>query len=150
MLRFRKILVPADFSECSEAAMRIAADLSSRFEAPITLVYVFERSVYPLPDEYALFTPQQLDYMFAEFNGRMAAARRRALDAGAVDVGSQLLHGWAAGEITSFAADGSFDLIVMGTHGRTGLAHLMLGSVAERVIRMAPCPVLTVRSARKG
>jgi nucleotide-binding universal stress UspA family protein len=55
------------------------------------------------------------------------------------------LQGWAAGEITQFAKEGGFDLIVMGTHGRSGLKHLLLGSVAERVVRTAPCPVLTVR-----
>jgi universal stress protein A len=129
----------------TQAATRIASDLSRRFEAPLTLVYVFERTVYPLPDEYILFTSKQLDYMFAEFNQRLANAQRQALDAGAIGVTTRLLHGWAPDEITSFASEGGLDLIVMGTHGRRGIKHLVLGSVAERVVRMASCPVLTVR-----
>jgi nucleotide-binding universal stress UspA family protein len=148
MSTFHKILVPIDFSESARAATRVAADLSRRFEAPLTLAYVFERTVYPLPDEYVLFTSEQLEYLFAEFNQRLASARQAALDAGATRVTSRLLQGWAAAEITQFARDAGFDLIVMGTRGRTGLQHLLLGSVAERVVRTAHCPVLTVRQTR--
>jgi nucleotide-binding universal stress UspA family protein len=148
MSAFHKILVPIDFSEGARAATRVAADLSRRFEAPLTLAYVFERTVYPLPDQYVLFTSEQLAHMFAEFNQRLASARQEALDAGATEVTSRLLQGWAPAEITQFAQDGGFDLIVMGTRGRTGLQHLLLGSIAERVVRMAHCPVLTVRQTR--
>jgi universal stress protein A len=148
MSTFHKILVPIDFSEAARAATRVAADLSRRFEAPVTLAYVFERTVYPMPDEYVLFTPEQLDHLFAEFNQRLSSTRQQALDAGATEVTSRLLQGWAPAEITQFAKDGGFDLIVMGTRGRTGFQHLLLGSVAERVVRMAHCPVLTVRQTR--
>jgi universal stress protein A len=150
MNSFQRILVPTDFSETAQAATRIAGDLSRRFEAPLTLVYVFERTVYPLPDEYILFTSKQLDYMLAEFNQRLASAQRQALDAGAMGVTTHLLHGWAPDEITRFASEGGFDLIVMGTHGRRGIKHLVLGSVAERVVRMARCPVLTVRMPERA
>ena len=150
MSTFHKILVPTDFSEDARAATRVAADLSRRFEAPLTLAYVFERSVYPLPDEYVLFTSEQLDHLFAEFNQRLANARREAADAGAMQVTSRLLQGWAPGAITQFAKDAGFDLIAMGTRGRTGFQHLILGSVAERVVRTAHCPVLTVRHAKPG
>jgi nucleotide-binding universal stress UspA family protein len=148
MSAFHEILVPTDFSEGSHAAALVAADLSRRFEAPLTLVYVFERSVYPLPDQYMLFSNEQLDHLFAEFNQRLASARQEASRAGALRVTSRLLQGWAPGEITRFAKDEGFDLIVMGTRGRTGIPHLMLGSVAERVVRMAHCPVLTVRQTK--
>jgi universal stress protein A len=150
MNAFRKILVPTDFSAAAEAATFIAGDLSHRFEAPLTIVYVFERTVYPLRDEYVLFTTEQLDRMFAEFNQRLAGARQQALDARAIEVTTRLLHGWATGEITSFASEGGFDLIVMGTHGRRGIKHLVLGSVAERVVRTAPCAVLTVRAPERA
>jgi universal stress protein A len=148
MSTFHKILVPTDLSEGSRAAMRVAADLSRRFEAPLTLAYVFERSTYPMPDEYVLFTPEQLDYLFSEFNQRLASARQEALDAGATAVTSRVLQGWAPDEITQLARDDGFDLIVMGTRGRTGFQHLILGSVAERVVQMAHCPVLTVRQQK--
>jgi len=145
---FHEILVPTDFSDGARAATRVAADLSRRFEAPLTLAYVFERSTYPMPDEYGPFTSEQLERLFAEFDRRLTSARQEALDAGATQVGSRLLQGWASGEITQYALDAGFDLIVMGTRGRTGLQHLMLGSVAERVVRMAHCPVLTVRQSK--
>lgn len=148
MNTFHKILVATDFSEGARAATRVAADLSRRFEAPLTLAYVFELSTYPMPDEYVLFTSKQLDHLFAEFNQRLASARQEALDAGATHVASRLLQGWAPGEITQFAKDAGFDLIVMGTRGRTGFQHLILGSVAERVVRTAHCPVLTVRQTK--
>ena len=149
MTTFHKILVPTDFSASARAATRVAADLSLRFEAPLTLVYVFERSIYPMPDQYVLFTPAQLEHMFAEFNQRLAAACQEAVAAGATHVVSRRLQGWAPGEITQYARSAGFDLIVMGTRGRTGLEHLLLGSVAERVVRMADCPVLVVHEPER-
>jgi glycine betaine transporter len=68
--------------------------------------------------------------------------------AASVPISSVLLHGAISSEIVRCAKDEAQDLIVMGTHGRTGLGHVMLGSVAEKVLRMAPCPVLTVRSSK--
>lgn len=150
MTPFTKILVPTDFSEGAQAAVRLASDLSCRFAAPLTLAYVFERADYPLPNGYVVFSPQQVEGMVTEFQQRLAQERRAALDAGANSVATRLLHGWAPGEITQFAKDGGFDLIVMGTHGRSGLQHLVVGSVAERVVRTAPCPVLTVRTPEKA
>jgi nucleotide-binding universal stress UspA family protein len=148
MTTFHKILVPTDFSEGSQRATSVAADLSRRFGASLTLVYVFERNTYPLPDVYVMFSDEQLDELFAEFNQRLSSASRQALDAGAVNVTSRLLQGSAPGEITHFAEDTGIDLIVMGTRGRTGFQHLLLGSVAERVVRTAHCPVLTVNEAK--
>jgi nucleotide-binding universal stress UspA family protein len=86
--------------------------------------------------------------MFEEFHRELAEQRRRAEFAGAPRVDTELLHGFAVSEIQHFAQQCNFDLIVMGTHGRRGLSHAFLGSVAERVLRLAPCPVLTVRSPR--
>lgn len=149
MNAFHRILVPTDFSDAAQAATHIASDLSRRFEAPLTIVYVFERTVYPLPDD-VLFTSEQLGRMFAEFNQLLASAQRQALDAGATAVTTRLLHGWAPEEVTRFASEEGFDLIVMGTHGRRGIKHLVLGSVAERVVRTAHCPVLTVRSSERA
>jgi nucleotide-binding universal stress UspA family protein len=148
MKPFQKILVPTDFSAPAEEATRFAAALSRRLEAPLTLVYVYEPVTYALPDSYVLFTAPQLDRMFAEFEGALAAARERALAAGATTVDTKVLSGFAAGEITALARRGGFDLIVMGTHGRTGLSHVVIGSVAERVVRTADCPVLTVRQTK--
>jgi universal stress protein A len=149
MSPFKKILVPTDFSAGADAAMRLASDLSLRFAAPLTLVYVFERANYPLPNEYVVYTTEQVDRMLVQFNQLLAQAQQTALDASAHSVTTRLVQGWAPGEITRLAKEGGFDLIVMGTHGRTGLKHILLGSVAERVVRTAPCPVLTVRKPEK-
>jgi nucleotide-binding universal stress UspA family protein len=64
-------------------------------------------------------------------------------------VETKLLQGFVAGQIVEFASRGEFDLIVMGTHGRTGMQHLVMGSIAERVVRLAQCPVLTVKQVRQ-
>jgi glycine betaine transporter len=88
--------------------------------------------------------------MTAEFERLLRIAREQALQAGAANVETKLLQGFAAQEITKLARQGGFDLIVMGTHGRTGVSHLLIGSVAERVVRTAHCPVLTVRPSKNG
>jgi universal stress protein A len=150
MTPFKKILVPTDFSEGAERAVRLASDLSYRFAAPLTLVYVFEPADFPLPSGYVVFSSQQFERMVAAFEQRLAQGHRTALDAGANRVTTRLLRGSPPAEIAQFAEDGEFDLIVMGTHGRSGLKHLLLGSVAERVLRSAPCPVLTVRQPEKA
>jgi nucleotide-binding universal stress UspA family protein len=147
---FRKILVPTDFSEGAEAAMRLASGLSSRFAVPLMLVYVFEPPDYPLPNGFVVFSAEQHQRVVAALEQRLAQAKRAALDSGAHDVTIRILHGYAAFEITQLAKEGEFDLIVMGTRGRSGLKHLLVGSVAERVVRTAPCPVLTVRKPEKA
>ena len=76
----------------------------------------------------------------------LAEAARRVAAAGALDVVTVLCEGSPYDEILAHAREGRFDLIVMGTHGRTGLEHMLMGSVAEKVVRTAPCPVLTVRA----
>jgi universal stress protein A len=146
MTPFRKILVPVDFSEHSDLAFKTAAALSQTYTAPLTLVYVYEPLALAVPEGYMIFNEAQLSRMFDEFRQGLAKQKQAAEAAGALNVETLMLHGFAAGEIQRFAAEGGFDLIVMGTHGRRGLGHAVLGSVAERVVRTAPCPVLTVRA----
>jgi nucleotide-binding universal stress UspA family protein len=150
MTSFRKILVPVDFSEHSDLALQTAAMLSRNHEAALTIVYVNEPLLLAVPEGYTIFTEAQLSRMFDGFQQRLEAAKRAATAAGALSVQALMLHGFADGEIQRFAADGNFDLIVMGTHGRRGLSHALLGSVAEHVVRTAPCPVLSVRAPRKA
>lgn len=146
MAPFRKILVPTDFSKHSAHAIDTAADLSRRYEAPVTLAYVFEPVTYALPEGHIMQSPPQLEEMRSAFEQRLVEATAEARAAGALDVQSKLLTGPVANEIVDLALQDQFDLIVMGTHGRTGLRHLVLGSVAEKVVRTAPCAVLTVRA----
>jgi len=146
MKAFRKILVPVDFSPHSERAVRVAAELAQRCEGTLDLVHVFDPIAYPLPDGYVLFTRPQLDQLFAAFDQQLGSLKKTAEAAGVGRVETHVRQGAAAVDICEFAEQGEFDLIVMGTHGRKGLSHLLLGSVAERVLRMAPCPVLTLKA----
>jgi len=147
MSRYEKILVPVDFSAHSAEAIRVAADIAKRFDASITLSYVHDPLAYALPDGFALVTQPEIERLLDAFRAQLATSQRQAFDAGAPRVDTKLLQGVVAGQIVEFASRGAFDLIVMGTHGRTGMQHLLLGSTAERVVRLAQCPVLTVKQA---
>jgi universal stress protein A len=145
MKAFEKLLVPVDFSLHAEEAMRTAADLSSRYGASITLAYVYEPMQYVLPEGFLVYTPDQVNMLTAGFRERLARSEQHLVELGAASVQTELLQGPVAREIVDYATSGGFDLIVMGTHGRTGLKHMMMGSVAEKVLRLAPCPVLVVK-----
>jgi nucleotide-binding universal stress UspA family protein len=144
---FKNILVPVDFSVHSGEAVRVASDIARQYQASITLVHVHDPLPYALPSEYMMYTPEQEARMNSEFEKMLATSKRAAESAGAPRVTTRLLHGLPSTCILDFASSGRFDSIVMGTHGRTGLQHALMGSVAERVLRKAPCPVLTVKAA---
>jgi nucleotide-binding universal stress UspA family protein len=143
---FPKILVPVDFSAHSDLALLTAVRLSRSEGGSLVIVYVNEPLMMPVPEGFVLFSAAQLARMFEDYQRGLTKQKQIAEAAGAIQVEVHLLHGFADREICSFAEQGAFDLIVMGTHGRRGLSHAFLGSVAERVMRMAPCPVLTVRA----
>jgi nucleotide-binding universal stress UspA family protein len=143
---FRKILVPVDFSDHSERALQTAIMLARSYEAAVSIIHVYEPLAVAVPEGYVLFSETQLQRMFDEFQRALDKLQQSTREAGVQQVETELLHGFAAGEIQTFAEQGSYDLIVMGTHGRRGLSHVLLGSVAERVLRTAPCPVLIVRA----
>jgi universal stress protein A len=145
MKGFQKLLVPIDFSAHSVEAMRVAADLARRFDASLTLIHVYDPMISALPDGFIMVPQPGIDKLFEALRSQLEGARRQALEAGAPRVETKLLEGFVAGEIVQFAERGAFDLIVMGTHGRSGMAHLVIGSIAERVVRLSPCPVLTVK-----
>jgi nucleotide-binding universal stress UspA family protein len=146
MNAFEKILVPVDFTPHSADAVRMACDVALHYSASITLVHIHEPVDYALPEGYVLYTPDQLSRLTAEFETRLRGTQRDVEALGVSRVDTRLLQGSAAVEIAELAHSGNFDLIVMGTHGRTGLRHVLMGSVAERVLRTAPCPVLTVKA----
>ena len=148
MKPIKKILVPVDFSTHSAEALRMAADLARRYEASLELLHVFQTLTYALPEGYVLPSSEEIAKIMDQFQLQLDAAKRSALDLGAPAVDTALLQGGVATEIVRFAKDRACDLIVMGTHGRTGVKHLLIGSVAEYIVRVAPCPVLTVRGAK--
>ncbi len=145
----KRILVPTDFSDCSRDALDYALSLADRLGAEVHLIHVFERPVY---FEVGVSHSLQLGHNVNEWIRDLKAEATKQLDALAAEVrgrrpGTQasVREGTAVEEILKAAKESSADMIVLGTHGRTGLPHVVLGSVAERVVRMAPCPVLTVR-----
>jgi len=145
MMPFRKILAPVDFSPHSNDGMRLAADIARRYEASLMLAHVYQPVAYPFPEGFMLYTPNQLAEMLTEMQKMLDRARTELETGGSPRVETKLLQGIVASEIVNIAEQEGFDLIVMGTHGRTGIQHALLGSVAEKVLRRAHCPVLTVR-----
>jgi nucleotide-binding universal stress UspA family protein len=147
MSLFRKILVPVDFSAHSEEALRVSGELARTFDATVTLVNVFQIPIYALPEGAFIALPSAYAEATLEAGKQLEAVAAAARAVGMIAVETKVLEGIAFREIVRFACDGAFDLIVMGTHGRTGIKHALLGSVAEKVVRKAPCAVLTVRLA---
>lgn len=148
MERFQKILVAVDFSAHSDQAVRVAATFARCFDAPLTITHVYDPLVYAMPDGISLVSQPQLERLFEALRGQLGEVQRQALDAGAPRVETKLLQGHVAATLVDCAASGKFDLIVIGTQGRTGVQHLLLGSIAERVVRLAPCPVLIAKKAQ--
>jgi nucleotide-binding universal stress UspA family protein len=143
-LSVSRILVPTDFSEPSIEALELAIELASRFSASVTLLHAQEMPTYVFPDAVMPVTPQVVAELEKSSKDELERIAGRVRAAG-IPVNTKTVLGPNDGEICRFAEEMNADLIVMGTHGRTGLRHVLLGSVAEKVVRRAPCPVLTVR-----
>lgn len=141
----RAILVPLDFSDCSREALDYAARMAGHFGAALTLLHVVEPVSYGL--DFTLVPSRQGPEMRAQLEARMAALTA-TLAAPWLTIDSVIRGGTPASSILDLAGQRPYDLIVMGTHGRRGLAHLTTGSVAEAVLRRAPCPVLTVKNLK--
>lgn len=144
MTSIRKILVPTDFSEHSALALSYAVDLAKRYDAALTLLHVYPVVNYAAAEGFALYTPEQLAKLITQLTTQLRAIEDEARKGGVGQISSLMEQGDAYKEILELA--GGYDLIVMGTHGRTGLKHALMGSVAEKIVRTSPCPVLTVRS----
>jgi nucleotide-binding universal stress UspA family protein len=144
---FRHVLVATDFSECSSAATDAAVELARRYEAALTLVHVVEiplaAYVGMVPAPIDLVTPiheaarEQLQKALASVQKRFPAACARLEPTGSA---------WE--HIVAAAREVKADLVVVGTHGRTGLSHALIGSVAERVVRYCRVPVLTIHASK--
>jgi nucleotide-binding universal stress UspA family protein len=145
---FTRILVPTDFSELSGVALEFGLELAERCGASLHLLHVIEDPLVAgaIPSEvYVPDVPALRAALVTEAEAQLAGlVPDRVRDA--LRVTTEVQVGKAAAVICETAATTPCDLIVMGTHGRTGVAHLFLGSVAEKVVRTAPCPVLTIRS----
>jgi nucleotide-binding universal stress UspA family protein len=144
-------MVPTDFSPASEIAFNYAVDLAAREGAAIHLLHVIDDAMFATayPDGFYTELPGLRTQMIDEAQKRLNELAARC-QAAKVLVTTEVLVGRPAAGIAQEAKAREMDLVVMGTHGRSGLAHLMLGSVAERVLRLAHCPVLTVRETSRA
>lgn len=147
MPQWRRICCPVDFSETAHVALHAAADLARRVGAEMTLLHVSEEPVGTAP-EVIVSPPELFERIAAETERRLDGWRSEAEAIAGGPVRSVVVTGKAAAEIVRFAREGGFDLVVMGTHGRTAIRHLVLGSVTEKVVRQAECHVLVIRGPR--
>ncbi len=144
-IRLQKILLPTDFSDYSTAATKYACELAAKFDAELHLLHTLEIHLTSTP----AFT---MGLALPKYVSESRAAAEKSL-AGVLDPkgveGRKVVHAIVEGspkvEIIKYARERNIDLIVIATHGRTGLPHILMGSVAETVVRTAPCPVLTMR-----
>ncbi len=147
---FNRILVPVDFSAHSDLALRYATTLADRFGATVEVLHVVEDPFVSgawSAETLAPNIPELLADLVTAARGKLADLKAAAINRGVhltTTVMTTVVTGQPADTICDYATTG-FDLIVMGTHGRRGLSHALMGSVAERVVRKASCPVLTVR-----
>jgi universal stress protein A len=153
LLPIKKILCPTDFSEPSYEALRAADELASHFSAELVLIHVVSVPTYP-----ATVTPEasasSID-LFTSYQQEMEVYAKNVLDqvtqervSEGIKSRTRVCLGDAADEIVGTAADENADLIVIATHGLTGWRRFMFGSVAEKVVRLAQCPVLTIREPK--
>jgi nucleotide-binding universal stress UspA family protein len=145
MRPIKRILAPTDFSPYSEHAARYAVDLAERLGAELTFVHVYSVPMpVPFPDGAAYIPSAEVMAALAANAVQALEAFTARIDTRDVPAHRQTVEGQPKIMIPHLAAADGYDLIVMGTHGRTGLRHLVLGSVAEAVVRSASCPVVTV------
>ncbi|GBD90195.1 putative universal stress protein [bacterium BMS3Abin04] len=150
MQQIKKILVPIDFSDYSKSALRYAVDFAKIFNAKLYIIYVVEPVIYP-----ADFSMGQISFPTADIDLN-ERAKIELQELAKTEIGSKLEYevviktGKPFVEINDAAAELDIDLIIIATHGHTGVEHLLFGSTAEKVVRKAPCPVLSLREPIKG
>lgn len=145
MTLFQTIVVPTDFSPHAVNALALAIELAKTQDAALYLVHVYSLYRYTvLPDGLGMHDPHLRERLRGDLSQQLAASKELVVSAGVTRVETKLFEGHPAPEIVGLAEVLPAQLIVMGTHGRTGLAHVLFGSVAERVVRSACCPVITV------
>ena len=148
MFTLRRLLVPVDFTETSVRALGYAIELARRFEAKITIMHAYQVPVYGFPDA-AYITSAELAAQISNVAQQRLDAMIDAHKTDGVELVAILRDGVAWEEINTVAGEIKADLIVIGTHGRRGLARALLGSVAENVIRTSTVPVMVIHGPRE-
>lgn len=148
--RFQRILVPVDFQGASIRALELAADLALGDRATVLLAHVVPGSALLLPEAHQTDAPPLGDPWAERQAKQRLAELARAIIPAAVERRQIVRVGDPATELLQLQKECGADLVVMGTHGRSGVARLVLGSVAERLLRDAGCPVMTIRADTGG
>jgi nucleotide-binding universal stress UspA family protein len=145
MLNFNVIAVTTDLSDYSKRALPYAISMAERFEADLKIISVVEPTI-PVSDVawVGVDTRANDDELVRQTETVLAEIIREQVPRG-IDVEAKVLVGNAVENIIGYARDNNVDLLVICTHGRTGLSHVLLGSTSEAIVRRAPCPVLTLR-----
>lgn len=149
MIKIRKILVPTDFSEHSENSLRYAVEMARTHGAELLLAHVMEPPIYPTMFEGAAIAVPPMDDAFKQQLVEHLETLRKKWVGDEVPARGVLREGSPTPELMDLALEEDIDLIVVATHGYTGIKHMVLGSTAEKIVRTAPCPVLTVRDKAK-
>jgi nucleotide-binding universal stress UspA family protein len=142
----KKILCPVDFSTGSMRALDKARDLALALGAELEVLHVYQVPVFGLPQAEAMITPS-LKAEIAEKTERLLTSLKETVDRPGLTVTTKLIEGYPAEAIVERARELNAEMVVMSTHGRTGFRRFLLGSITERVVRMASVPVLTVHTS---
>ena len=145
-ITLRKILVPIDFSDYSKKALRYAVPFARQFNATIYLLYVVEPTIYPADFSFGqIGMPNVENELRTKGEQELQELIKNEIK-GAVPSEAFVKVGLPFVEVVSFAKDEKIELIIVATHGHSGVEHVLFGSTAEKIVRKAPCPVLVVRS----
>jgi len=145
-VRWRKICCAVDFSDGAGLALELAAALARVHDADLVVLHSYSHPASRLADLYTVNASEAANIERRQHDTELERWRQRAEQLGAPRVQAAMMVGKPDQVIVDFAQREGVDLVVMGTHGRTGLKHVLMGSVAEHVVRRAPCPVLTTRA----
>jgi nucleotide-binding universal stress UspA family protein len=149
MAGFQKILVPVDFSPHSARALEIASELARKFGGRLHLLHCYHINIGTI-SPYGLAIPETFDRDIRDAALKQTEALRDKVKAQGIPVDAEVSPMFPSEAIASTAERIGADLVVMGTRGLSGVKHVLLGSVAERTVRIAPCPVLTVKAHDEG
>ena len=145
---FKKILCPVDFSKFTEEVITYAADIAKHYGAELHVLHVIPNLTYFTPYE-SFLTPENLIAVEKNIQDEVERDFGKILKRIDMETKKVVRTGVAFVEIIDYAKSEGIDLIVMGTHGRSGIEHILIGNVAEKVVRKSPCPVLTIRPKGK-
>ena len=142
-------MVATDFSATSRTALAYAAELSARLGTPLLIASCFAVPAVPLPEGVLLPSAPRFAEAVDHVTSGLEGQKRTAIELGATAVETMVAEGDPSTEIVRVANDRNIDLIVMGTHGRSGLSRALLGSIADKVVRTASCPVMVVHDTKR-